>query len=100
MTTTSGGEVYQKQPILLNLRFILFTKYFSISKEICSDAIGGNIVMCPLCDKKCGYWKLNTTCNSSWVRYSVLTADLLLCFVHNVCHKFVSLCSNRTSLTM
>uniref|UniRef100_H2U329 Anoctamin n=1 Tax=Takifugu rubripes TaxID=31033 RepID=H2U329_TAKRU len=36
------------------------------SKEICSEAIGGNIVMCPLCDKKCGYWKLITTCNSSW----------------------------------
>uniref|UniRef100_A0A3Q3J6H7 Anoctamin n=1 Tax=Monopterus albus TaxID=43700 RepID=A0A3Q3J6H7_MONAL len=36
------------------------------SKEICSEAVGGNIVMCPLCDKKCGYWKLNTTCNSSW----------------------------------
>ncbi|XP_044050347.1 anoctamin-5 isoform X3 [Siniperca chuatsi] len=36
------------------------------SKEICSDEIGGNIIMCPLCDKKCGYWKLNTTCNSSW----------------------------------
>uniref|UniRef100_A0A665V5L1 Anoctamin n=1 Tax=Echeneis naucrates TaxID=173247 RepID=A0A665V5L1_ECHNA len=36
------------------------------SKEICDEKIGGNIVMCPLCDKKCGYWKLNTTCNSSW----------------------------------
>uniref|UniRef100_A0A8C4GVY0 Anoctamin n=1 Tax=Dicentrarchus labrax TaxID=13489 RepID=A0A8C4GVY0_DICLA len=36
------------------------------SKEICSEAVGGKIVMCPLCDKKCGYWKLNSTCNSSW----------------------------------
>ncbi|XP_008410276.1 anoctamin-5 isoform X3 [Poecilia reticulata] len=36
------------------------------SKEICSNEIGGKIVMCPLCDKKCSYWKLNTTCNSSW----------------------------------
>ncbi|XP_047451972.1 anoctamin-5 isoform X3 [Mugil cephalus] len=36
------------------------------SKEICSVEIGGSIVMCPLCDKKCTYWKLNTTCNSSW----------------------------------
>ncbi|XP_056273223.1 anoctamin-5 isoform X3 [Pseudoliparis swirei] len=36
------------------------------SKEICSEEVGGNIVMCPLCDKKCGYWKLNTTCSSSW----------------------------------
>uniref|UniRef100_A0A673C9H6 Anoctamin n=1 Tax=Sphaeramia orbicularis TaxID=375764 RepID=A0A673C9H6_9TELE len=38
------------------------------SKEICREDIGGKIVMCPLCDKKCGYWKLNSTCNSSWVR--------------------------------
>ncbi|XP_008310269.1 anoctamin-5 isoform X1 [Cynoglossus semilaevis] len=36
------------------------------SKEICSAEIGGQIIMCPLCDKKCSYWKLNTTCNSSW----------------------------------
>ncbi|XP_060931935.1 anoctamin-5 [Limanda limanda] len=36
------------------------------SKEICSAEIGGKIVMCPLCDKKCGFWKLNSTCNSSW----------------------------------
>uniref|UniRef100_A0A671UMC9 Anoctamin n=1 Tax=Sparus aurata TaxID=8175 RepID=A0A671UMC9_SPAAU len=41
------------------------------SKEICSAEIGGKIVMCPLCDKKCGYWKLNSTCNSSWVRHPV-----------------------------
>ncbi|XP_037109413.1 anoctamin-5 isoform X2 [Syngnathus acus] len=36
------------------------------SKEICSEEIGGNIIMCPLCDKKCSYWKLNITCNASW----------------------------------
>ncbi|KAM7414737.1 hypothetical protein PAMA_019510 [Pampus argenteus] len=36
------------------------------SKEICDEKIGGNIVMCPLCDKKCSYWKLNSTCDSSW----------------------------------
>ncbi|XP_072554595.1 anoctamin-5 isoform X6 [Paramormyrops kingsleyae] len=36
------------------------------SKEICDADIGGSIVMCPLCDKKCGYWKLNSTCESSW----------------------------------
>uniref|UniRef100_A0A8C1W2L9 Anoctamin n=1 Tax=Cyprinus carpio TaxID=7962 RepID=A0A8C1W2L9_CYPCA len=39
------------------------------SKEICNETIGGQIVMCPLCDKKCGYWKLNTTCSSSWQSY-------------------------------
>ncbi|XP_033914041.3 anoctamin-5-like isoform X2 [Acipenser ruthenus] len=36
------------------------------SQEICSVDIGGEIVMCPLCDRKCGYWKLNTTCESSF----------------------------------
>uniref|UniRef100_A0AAY4BUM9 Anoctamin n=1 Tax=Denticeps clupeoides TaxID=299321 RepID=A0AAY4BUM9_9TELE len=36
------------------------------SKEICDSKIGGIIVMCPLCDKKCSYWKLNSTCLSSW----------------------------------
>ncbi|XP_046897802.1 anoctamin-5b isoform X2 [Hypomesus transpacificus] len=36
------------------------------SKEICDADIGGSIVMCPLCDKKCSYWKLNSTCLSSW----------------------------------
>ncbi|XP_062380914.1 anoctamin-5b isoform X2 [Sardina pilchardus] len=34
------------------------------SKEICEK--GGDIVMCPLCDKKCSFWKLNSTCLSSW----------------------------------
>ncbi|XP_070758574.1 anoctamin-5b [Enoplosus armatus] len=36
------------------------------SKEICDADIGGSIVMCPLCDKKCPFWKLNSTCLSSW----------------------------------
>ncbi|XP_061825660.1 anoctamin-5 isoform X3 [Nerophis lumbriciformis] len=36
------------------------------SKEICSEQIGGKFVMCPLCDKKCNYWKLNMICNSTW----------------------------------
>ncbi|XP_063293984.1 anoctamin-5 isoform X2 [Pelobates fuscus] len=38
------------------------------SKEICSPDIGGQIIMCPLCDKTCEFWKLNTTCEPS--RYS------------------------------
>ncbi|XP_072722147.1 anoctamin-5 isoform X6 [Ciconia boyciana] len=35
------------------------------SKEICDPAVGGEIIMCPLCDRKCDYWRLNTTCESS-----------------------------------
>uniref|UniRef100_A0A7N6BHH3 Anoctamin n=1 Tax=Anabas testudineus TaxID=64144 RepID=A0A7N6BHH3_ANATE len=45
---------------------VSFKCHCNLNKEICSEEIGGSIVMCPLCDKKCGYWKLNTTCNSSW----------------------------------
>uniref|UniRef100_A0A8C0C240 Anoctamin n=1 Tax=Buteo japonicus TaxID=224669 RepID=A0A8C0C240_9AVES len=37
------------------------------SKEICDPAIGGEIIMCPLCDRECEYWRLNTTCQSSEV---------------------------------
>nr|XP_019935305.1 PREDICTED: anoctamin-5-like [Paralichthys olivaceus] len=37
------------------------------SKEICDANIGGSIVMCPLCDKKCPFWQLNSTCLSSWI---------------------------------
>uniref|UniRef100_A0A665WRY5 Anoctamin n=1 Tax=Echeneis naucrates TaxID=173247 RepID=A0A665WRY5_ECHNA len=36
------------------------------SKEICDPNKGGSIVMCPLCDKKCPFWRLNSTCLSSW----------------------------------
>lgn len=36
------------------------------SHEICDPDIGGRILMCPLCDKKCPFWKLNSTCLSSW----------------------------------
>ncbi|NXL03663.1 ANO5 protein, partial [Mesembrinibis cayennensis] len=35
------------------------------SKEICDPEIGGEIIMCPLCDRECEYWRLNTTCVSS-----------------------------------
>ncbi|XP_040266577.1 anoctamin-6 isoform X1 [Bufo bufo] len=35
------------------------------SKEVCDPNIGGNIIMCPQCDKECTYWYLNITCESS-----------------------------------
>lgn len=41
--------------------------FFVLSKEICDPAIGGEIIMCPLCDRECEYWRLNTTCESSEV---------------------------------
>uniref|UniRef100_A0A673C585 Anoctamin n=1 Tax=Sphaeramia orbicularis TaxID=375764 RepID=A0A673C585_9TELE len=41
------------------------------SKEVCDPDIGGQIVMCPQCDKDCKYWRLNSTCEASKVRASV-----------------------------
>ncbi|KAM4881268.1 anoctamin-6 isoform 1-T1 [Thomomys bottae] len=35
------------------------------SKEVCDPDIGGQIIMCPQCDKLCPFWKLNITCESS-----------------------------------
>ncbi|XP_015208423.1 anoctamin-6 [Lepisosteus oculatus] len=35
------------------------------SQEVCDPQIGGNIVMCPQCDRECAYWRLNSTCESS-----------------------------------
>ncbi|XP_049636648.1 anoctamin-5 [Suncus etruscus] len=36
-----------------------------VSNEICDPNIGGQIIMCPLCDELCEYWRLNTTCLAS-----------------------------------
>ncbi|KAM9334686.1 anoctamin-6 [Symphorus nematophorus] len=35
------------------------------SKEVCDPEIGGNIVMCPQCDRECKFWRLNSTCEAS-----------------------------------
>uniref|UniRef100_A0A8C3VU52 Anoctamin n=1 Tax=Catagonus wagneri TaxID=51154 RepID=A0A8C3VU52_9CETA len=35
------------------------------SKEVCDPDIGGQIIMCPQCDRLCPFWKLNITCESS-----------------------------------
>ncbi|XP_044281493.1 anoctamin-5 isoform X2 [Varanus komodoensis] len=48
------------------------------SQEICDSDIGGNIIMCPLCDRKCDYWRLNSTCESS--QYSHLFDNVATLF--------------------
>ncbi|KAM6394636.1 anoctamin-5 isoform 12-T12 [Pluvialis apricaria] len=48
------------------------------SKEICDPAVGGEIIMCPLCDRECEYWRLNTTCVSS--QYSHLFDNVATLF--------------------
>ncbi|XP_039109211.1 anoctamin-5 [Hyaena hyaena] len=41
----------------------------SSSTEICDPNIGGQIIMCPLCDLVCDYWRLNTTCFASKISH-------------------------------
>uniref|UniRef100_A0A8U7M7W6 Anoctamin n=1 Tax=Corvus moneduloides TaxID=1196302 RepID=A0A8U7M7W6_CORMO len=53
--------------------FLILYNVFLPSKEICDPAIGGEIIMCPLCDRECEYWRLNTTCESS--QYSHLRQE-------------------------
>ncbi|XP_061466607.1 anoctamin-5 isoform X2 [Rhineura floridana] len=48
------------------------------SQEICNSSIGGEIIMCPLCDQKCDYWRLNSTCESS--QYSHLFDNVATLF--------------------
>ncbi|KAM3854206.1 anoctamin-5 isoform 2-T2 [Vipera latastei] len=57
----------------------LFTMNENMSStEICSPNIGGEIIMCPLCDRKCDYWRLNSTCESS--QYSHLFDNVATLF--------------------
>lgn len=39
----------------------------SLSRDICNKSL--NIIMCPLCDRTCDYWKLSDTCKSARVTY-------------------------------
>lgn len=39
------------------------------SSQICDQSGFGNITMCPLCDKRCSYWKLSDSCNYSRATY-------------------------------
>uniref|UniRef100_A0A8D0SWR6 Anoctamin n=1 Tax=Sus scrofa TaxID=9823 RepID=A0A8D0SWR6_PIG len=44
----------------------LFSMHDNLSStEICDPEIGGQIIMCPLCDLMCDYWRLNSTCLAS-----------------------------------
>ncbi|EGV92215.1 Anoctamin-5, partial [Cricetulus griseus] len=63
-----------KSPTHINERYILrqnwarFSYFYKeqpldlIRMEICDPNIGGQMIMCPLCDEVCDYWRLNTTC--------------------------------------
>lgn len=55
----------------------------TISKEICSA--NKTTLMCPQCDKKCDFWKLQDTCNSSRMNYLIdNNVTVLFAFVMSV----------------
>ncbi|PSN52662.1 hypothetical protein C0J52_06028 [Blattella germanica] len=73
---------YKKQPLWLIKKYFgekiglyfawlgFYTKMLiPASIEICDDSIGGNITMCPLCDKVCDYQLLQTSCLFAKITY-------------------------------
>uniref|UniRef100_A0A2K6G389 Anoctamin n=1 Tax=Propithecus coquereli TaxID=379532 RepID=A0A2K6G389_PROCO len=44
---------------------LLSMEHNTNSMEICDPNIGGQMIMCPLCDLVCDYWRLNSTCLAS-----------------------------------
>uniref|UniRef100_A0A8B9VFP6 Anoctamin n=1 Tax=Anas zonorhyncha TaxID=75864 RepID=A0A8B9VFP6_9AVES len=50
------------------------------SQEVCDPNIGGNIIMCPQCDKVCTYWNLTSTCESSKVTTFWFNINIFLTF--------------------
>ncbi|KAK2100640.1 Anoctamin-5 [Saguinus oedipus] len=40
---------------------LLSMEHNTSSTEICDPEIGGQMIMCPLCDQVCDYWRLNIT---------------------------------------
>ncbi|NP_001428229.1 anoctamin-5 isoform k [Homo sapiens] len=44
---------------------LLSMEHNTSSTEICDPEIGGQMIMCPLCDQVCDYWRLNSTCLAS-----------------------------------
>nr|XP_032824725.1 anoctamin-5-like [Petromyzon marinus] len=43
----------------------MFVRVYVCSGEICNNTIGGSLVMCPQCDQKCTFWRLNDTCETA-----------------------------------
>ncbi|XP_022244293.1 anoctamin-4-like [Limulus polyphemus] len=39
-------------------------------QEICDEKISGNIIMCPLCNKHCGFWHLKDMCIYSMITHA------------------------------
>lgn len=57
--------------------------------------------MCPLCDKKCPFWYLNSTCQSSWVRRCHNMPQSHFSFtVFSPLHSYTVSSSNPVCLTM
>ncbi|XP_051885206.1 anoctamin-9-like [Pristis pectinata] len=46
--------------VLVFLYGLMYFEDDQVSKEICSAT---EIIMCPLCDQRCQYWRLNETCS-------------------------------------
>uniref|UniRef100_UPI00398E912F anoctamin-9 n=1 Tax=Pristiophorus japonicus TaxID=55135 RepID=UPI00398E912F len=52
--------------VLVFLYGLFYFESNQVSKEICNAS---RIIMCPLCDKRCPYWRLNETCTYAKVTH-------------------------------
>ena len=44
-------------------------KCYGFRIDVCNENGVGNITMCPNCEIRCPYWKLQQSCNLSYVAY-------------------------------
>ncbi|XP_071550215.1 anoctamin-5 isoform X3 [Panulirus ornatus] len=51
--------------------FVMFSDFNKPSEEICNSQANmtGSLIMCPLCDKLCDFWKLSTSCLNSRITF-------------------------------
>lgn len=50
--------------------FIMFSDFNQPSEEICSNTSDtSSIIMCPLCDRLCDFWKLGDSCANAYITF-------------------------------
>ncbi|XP_042885220.1 anoctamin-4-like isoform X2 [Penaeus japonicus] len=50
--------------------FIMFSDFNQPSEEICSNNTeASSIIMCPLCDRLCDFWKLGDSCANAYITF-------------------------------
>ena len=54
---------------VISIKYVITLVIYIDSLDICDENGAGNFTMCPLCDKRCTYWKLVSSCSYSRATY-------------------------------